>query len=181
MLTVLLVAAAGFGVYGTLVDSRFTWFYVPLTVAYAGIVGWLHRRFRFNRLLLWALTVAALGNLAGGILILGGEQLYVMPLVGPVAYDDVQHGASTGMVAIACWWIIGEWFAGSRGPRIVTAVLMAAGLGTVIEMAEFVGASLWDTNVGGYADSMVDLISNLGGAIVAGLLLAWRAGPNPDD
>jgi len=168
-------ASVGFGIYGTLVESRFTWFYTPLTIAYATLVWWLDRRFGLSRGILWALTAAAIGNLCGGVLILGGEQLYMVTLIGPVAFDDLQHSAATGIVAVACWKLLGTWLPGVRTPRIVAAVLMAAGLGTIIEMAEFVGATLWETNVGGYPDSMIDLVSNLAGATIAGLLIGWRS------
>ncbi len=178
-LLVMVAAAVGFGIYGTLVESRFTWFYAPLTIGYAALVWWLDRRFRFSHGLLWALTAAAVGNLTGGVLILGGDQLYSITVFGPVAFDDIQHSAATGIVAVACWWLLGQWLGTARALRAVAAVLMAAGLGTVIEIAEFIGSSLWDTNVGGYGDSMVDLVSNLAGATLSGLLLAWR-NPAPD-
>ncbi len=175
---VMLGAAIGFGIYGTLVDSKFTWFYAPLTVGYAALVWWLDKRFGLSRGILWALTGAAIGNLCGGVLIIGGEQLYVVTLVGPVAFDDLQHSAATGIVAVACWKLLGAWLPTARAPRIVAAVLMAAGLGTIIEMAEFAGATLWETNVGGYPDSMIDLVSNLAGATIAGLIIGRRTRPD---
>lgn len=168
-------ASVGFGIYGTLVESRFTWFYAPLTVAYAGLVWWLDRRFGLSRGILWALTAAAIGNLCGGVLIIGGEQLYTIKLLGPVAFDDLQHSAATGIVAVACWKLLGTWLPDVRAPRIVVAVLVAAGLGTIIEMAEFAGATLWEANVGGYPDSMIDLVSNLTGATIAGLLIGRKS------
>lgn len=177
MLVTLLSAAVGFGAYGTVVESRFTWFYAPLTVVYALVVGGLDRRFRFSRPLLWALTGAAIGNLLGGVLLVGGDQLYSVEIIGSVAFDDIQHAAAAGIVAVACWAMLKTRHGVGSAPRIVPAVLMAAGLGTIVEMVEFVGATLWETNVGGYPDSMIDLVSNLAGASIAGVLIRLRSDP----
>ena len=60
---VLLGAAVAAAVYGPMVDSAFTWFYVPLTAFYAALLEWLDRRLGFRDRVRWGLTVAALGNL----------------------------------------------------------------------------------------------------------------------
>ena len=169
---VLVVASVAAAVYGPTVNSAFTWFYVPLTVFYAGLLEWIDRRVGFQDRVRWGLTVAALGNLAAGVLVVGGDQFYVYPLFGPVWVDDVQHFTAA---AIACWAV---WsLLGSLPPRsrATIAVLAATGLGALIEVGEFIGASLFQTNVGGYTDTMMDFVVNLGGATVAGVVSYLRS------
>jgi hypothetical protein len=174
---VLLGAATAAAVYGPLVDSAFTWFYVPLTAFYAGLLEWLDRRFGLRERVRWGLTLAALGNLAAGVLVVGGDQFYVYPLFGPVWVDDAQHFTAAAIAAWAAWDLLGALPARSRA---LVAVLTATGLGALIEVAEFIGASLFQTNVGGYTDTMMDFVVNLSGATLAGVMSyirSDRAGP----
>lgn len=169
---VLIGAAIAAAVYGPMVDSAFTWFYVPLTVLYAGLLEWIDRRLGLRARVRWGLTVAALGNLAAGVLVVGGDQFYVYPVLGPVWVDDVQHFTAAAIASWAMWSLLGSLPARSRA---TIAVLAATGLGALIEVGEFVGASLFETNVGGYTDTMMDFVVNLLGATLAGVVSYVRS------
>lgn len=169
---VLVVAAVAAAVYGPMVDSAFTWFYVPLTVFYAGLLEWIDRRLHFRDSVRWGLTIAALGNLAAGVLVVGGDQFYVYPLFGPVWVDDVQHFTAAAIASWAMWSLLGSLPPRSRA---TVAVLAATGLGALIEVGEFIGASLFETNVGGYDDTMMDFVVNLSGATIAGVVSFVRS------
>ena len=173
VLAAVLVAVA---VYGTVVDSPVTWFYVPITAVLAGLVALIDRSARFSPAVLAALVAIAVGNLAGGVLLVGGEPLYLLELVGPVRYDKVFHTVSTGVAAWACWDALTTWAgtSSSAGGLAAAAFLMACGTGALVEVVEFVGTSVFtNTNVGDYGDNMLDLVANAGGAAVVALVL-WR-------
>lgn len=165
----LVLAAAAAAVYGPLVDSAFTWFYVPLTVAYALLLEWTDRRLHLRGRVRWGLTAAALGNLVAGVLVVGGDQFYVFPLAGPIWVDDVQHFSAAAITGWAAWDLLHALPGRSRA---AVAALVASGLGALIEIGEFIGASLFDTNVGGYTDTMMDFVVNLAGASLAASV-AW--------
>jgi hypothetical protein len=174
-LLVVLAAVAGFIVYGLAVDSKWIWVYAPISLFFAGVVALFHRRVGFSQGLLLALALVIVGNLAGGVLEVNGEILYLKHVVGGLQYDKVFHATATGVASWASWQVVGGWGL-SRG-RFLVALMMGAGGGAFVEIFEFVGTKLLDTNVGGYDNNMQDLIANTTGSLVA-LLIArfWRTG-----
>ena len=176
-LAVLAAVLVVFAVYGTLADSPFTWFYVPITAVLAGLVALVDRSARFSPEVLAALVAIAAGNLAGGVLLVEGEPLYLLELVGPVRYDKLFHATSTGVAAWACWDALTTWAgtAWSAGGLAAAAFLMACGTGALVEVVEFAGTSVFaNTNVGDYGDNMLDLVANAAGAAVVAVVL-WRS------
>lgn len=176
-LAVLAIALVGVAVYGSVTGSPFTWFYVPITAVLAGLLALVDRSARFSTPVLAALVAIALGNLAGGVLLVGGEPLYLLELVGPVRYDKVFHAVATGVAAWACWDALTTWAgtSSSAGGLAAAAFLMACGTGALVEVVEFIGTSVFaNTNVGDYGDNMLDLLANAGGAALVSLLL-WRS------
>ena len=176
--TVLLGALTLAAVYGEAVDSPFTWIYVVITVVLAGLVGLIHQAVQLPRSVLWGLVVAAIGNLAGGILLVDGQPLYVFRLVGDLRYDKPYHFVATGIAAWAAHEVLAPRLRGSVSHLAVAAmaVLVAAGAGALVEIVEYTGSIIIENaNIGDYADNMLDLVANLAGAVVAVALIAmWQ-------
>lgn len=163
-----IVVTAGFGVYGLAVDSPFVSYYIPITIVVAGIVALIHRAAHFSPAVLWGLMIVAAGNLAGGVLLVGGQPLYVMKLVGDIRYDKPFHAFATGVAAWACLEALTRWSGRSGGAIAFSAVMMAAGVASLVEIVEYLGSLIFQTtNVGDYGNNMLDLVANLLGAIVA--------------
>lgn len=108
-------------------------------------------------------------HFAGGFVRFGESRLYDVVLVG-VRYDKFVHAGNS--------WIAGAAIvaacAAARIPRtpIVRALSVFAvlGLGAVVEIAEFIVTRTVERHgIGGYDDTMGDLIANVAGAL---LLLA---------
>lgn len=166
----LTIATVGFAVYGIVVASPFVWVYVPITVVLAIAVYFMHRSVGLSRSSLWALVGVAVGNLAGGIWLVDGQPLYVKHLVGDVRYDKPFHTVATAIAAWAAYEVLASWAEGraSRPAAAVAAVLVASGLGALVEIVEFVGSIVIENaNVGGYGDTMLDLVVNTAGAVVS--------------
>lgn len=160
----------GFTVYGLAVDSPFVWIYVPITVVLSVAVFFIHRSVQLSIASLWALVAVAIGNLVGGIYLVDGQPLYVKRLVGEVRFDKPFHTVATAIAAWAAYEVVAKWAHGraSRPAIAVAALLVAAGLGALVEIVEFVGSVvIEDANVGGYGDTMLDLVVNAAGAAVA--------------
>ena len=153
--------------YGTAVESPAVTYYVAVTVFLIGAVGLVHRSVRFSDITLWALALAAIGNLAGGVLIFGGAPLYELSLIGSIRYDKVFHTVATGIGAWASLEALETW-TGSRRPALVfAAAMMASGAGALVEVVEYVGTLVREnTVVGGYSNNMQDLIANTMGALI---------------
>lgn len=161
----LIAFTTAFGIYGLAVDSPFVNYYIPITIVVAGIVALIHRAARFSSPVLWGLIVVAFGNLAGGVLLVGGQPLYVLNLVGDIRYDKPFHAFATGVAAWACFEALTRWSGRSGGAIAFSAVMMAAGLASLVEIVEYIGSLIFQTtNVGDYGNNMLDLVANLIGA-----------------
>lgn len=170
-LLVVLTAVAAFVVYGLSVDSKWIWVYAPISLMFTGLVMLFHRRAGFSKGLLLALALVIVGNLAGGVLEVNGEILYLKQVFGDLQYDKVFHATATGAASWASWQLLGGW--GLQRGRFFAALMMGAGGGALVEIFEFVGTKLLDTNVGGYDNNMQDLIANTSGSLVALMIVRF--------
>ncbi len=179
-IVVLGLAVIGFSIYGTAVDSPFVNYYVPITVVLAALVGWIHRTARFSDATLLALTVAAIGNLAGGVLLWGDGTLYGAAVIGDIRYDKVFHALATGVAGWAAYEAVRRWGIAGTGAAVFVSIMVAGGAGAFVEIIEYVGSLLFEKNsVGDYGNNMLDLVANTAGSI-AGVLLATRFVDEPD-
>lgn len=175
MLSVLGVTTAAFLVYGVVVDSPSVSYYVPITVVLVGVIWLIHRSAQFSLVTLWALAAAAIGNLAGGVLLIDGNPLYELAIVGPIKYDKIYHAVATGIGAWASYEAILRWANDRRAALLFVAVMMASGAGAFVEIVEYIGTLIREnTVVGGYSNNMQDLVANTLGAVV-GATIAFRS------
>jgi hypothetical protein len=173
-IVVLGLAVVSFAVYGIAVDSPFVLYYIPITIVLAGLVGWIHRTARFSDSTLMALTLAAIGNLAGGVLVLSEGTLYGAAVLGDIRYDKVFHALATGVAGWAAYEAVRRWGITRTGAAVFVSVMVAGGAGAFVEIIEYIGSLIFEnTSVGDYGNNMLDLIANTLGSI-AGVLLATR-------
>lgn len=168
------VAVIGFGLYGVAAGSPFVSYYVPITIVLTGLVAWIHHSVDFSDATLMALSVAAIGNLAGGVLLVGDGTLYGAAVIGDIRYDKVFHALATGVAGWAAYEAARRWGITRTGAAVFVAVMVAAGAGAFVEIIEYIGSLLFEnTSVGDYGNNMLDLIANTIGS-VAGVLAATR-------
>jgi hypothetical protein len=183
VLAAILVSVAILFVYGLTVGSPATTTYVFITLVLVLVLWLIHRSAAFPLPVLWGLAAVGVGNMLGGVLLIGGATLYLTPILGPLRYDKVFHAGACAVAAWASWHAVGRWSGGaiSSGPRRFLAILMAAGAGAVVEMVEFAGVNVFpETNVGDYGNNMLDLVANFVGAAAAAFLLGRsRVRPDP--
>ncbi|MCO6436042.1 MAG: DUF2238 domain-containing protein [Phycisphaerae bacterium] len=158
--------------------------YAVVIVIIGGLVLWRQPRVRFSASLLVGLTVWAVLHMAGGILVVGSDVLYglmVLPILDEppiLRYDQLVHAFGFGVATSMCYHVlrnylhpeIDRWFA--LGCLVV---LMGLGVGALNEIIEF-GAvlALPQTGVGGYENTLLDLVFDLIGAIVAAAWIVTR-------
>ena len=134
---------------------------------------------RFPAWQLWLLSLWGLLHILGGAVATpdgvlfaykiypffnGGGDFYVLK------YDQIVHAYLYGTVAVMAFHLLrhklnitAQW-----GLLVVSAILISVGISALNEIMEFLIAVNMDKNgVGGYENSMLDLIFNLGGAIAA--------------
>lgn len=177
-LTTLAAVTVGFWIYGIATDSPFVWYYVPITAVVTGVLFGLHRSFRFSIGVIWGLVMVGIGNLAGGVLMVGDEPLYQLVVLGDIRYDKPFHALATGVAGWASYELISAWGTRRRSHgQAFGAVLMACGAGSLVEIVEFIGSRIFEsTSVGDYDNNMLDLVANLVGALVAVLVVHMASG-----
>lgn len=101
----------------------------------------------------------------------GGGEFYILK------YDQVVHAFLYGVVGLMFYHLL-RVVVGVRSHRVfiaATAIFAAAGFSIINEIIEFLAAvNLPETGVGGYHNTVLDMIFNLGGATIAVLLYLIR-------
>jgi uncharacterized membrane protein YjdF len=164
-----------FTAYGVVTDARQTVTY-PLTVVVAAVgVAAIDRRVGLSRTALIGLWLWGLGHIAGGMVGLEGTRvLYNAEPLDPVHFDNVVHFIGFGSAGLTAWEAFRlrlpvPWMA------VVTVWLLGQGVGAINEVVEYIIAkTVEDSNIGGFDNTGRDLIANLFGSGVAGLVAARR-------
>ncbi len=183
--------------------STFTWGYVFAFAAFGaaqgsrrfiayfivvGLLAWViqrtHQKYPFPPATLWALSVCGALHMVGGLLASpdsGAPIFYETWLVEPVLkYDQLVHFATSAVVVVTCWQLLGHMFA--PGPsamaRALVAALMALGFGAGNEAFEFLSAQRFaDAFVGDLQNTGWDLVFNTCGALTAAVWLVVAGAP----
>lgn len=150
---------------------------------YAGVtallLGMLHAtdsRFAYPSLALWLFDLWMLLHVLGGMYPVGGGVLYshvLIPLIGEpylvLKYDQVVHAFCYFVIALLAWSVTSKIAApgASFGLLAAMTVLAATGVGGLNEIVEFTTTIFFETNVGGYENTAIDLVMNLLGALLA--------------
>ena len=144
------------------------------------ILAWLvvkQRSVKFDQAILWGMTLWGLMHMSGGLLHVGGETLYSLELVSLVPslnilrFDQLVHTFGFGVATLFCHHLLRRYLRDDidrRGTLIFLVVLMGSGLGAVNEIIEFLAVQTFpETGVGGYQNTMLDIVFNLLGGILA--------------
>jgi hypothetical protein len=155
-------------------------------VLYAGVVllvalwiFWKQRDVRFDRSTLWGLSLWGFLHMAGGNVPVEDGVLYGLQLV-PVLlrYDQLVHLIGFGVVTLVCFHLLRPYLRPDTrhwGALSVLVVLMGSGVGALNEIIEYiVDKIVTESGVGGYDNTLRDLIFNLIGGMLAVLWLTWR-------
>lgn len=135
---------------------------------------------RRNEFPVWAsiaVQLAVVGHMAGRFVRIDGVQLYQVVVAG-VHMDKVIHAFNTGMGAV--FLVVLFRTVGLRLMRWegFIVVMVACGLGALIEIVEFASTYVLVThNVGGYVNNAQDLVANLAGSLVAWAAMRLALGP----
>lgn len=171
-LAVTVAALVGFGVYGFALRMPTTGSYLFTVSAVAALVVALRRHAVAPPPAL-ALALLATAHLAGGLIRVGDDVLYNASLgMRAIRYDHFVHASGVFLGILVLWTFFAPPPAQPTHRRGMIWILFLAGLGlgAINETVEFLTTLAHaGANVGGYRNTGWDLVSNVVGAVAAGL------------
>jgi uncharacterized membrane protein YjdF len=167
----------GWIAFGLSTGRRAVLAYALMMPAIAGFVLLVHHRVQLSGSVLWALGLWAFLHMAGGLVPIGDGVLYNAPWdpIPWLRYDRIVHTFGFGTATIACGQALARSTERGQPVPAFHAFLAGMGLGAVNEVVEFVSTRLFETNVGGYANTGWDLVANTIGCAAATAFLTLRS------
>lgn len=161
-------------IYGWRIESPLAGLYTAITVGLLVLFGILNRYVRWSRPTLWLASVVGLGNMLGGVILIGDQPLYMTEVIGPIAYDKVFHTFAAFGMAFIAWEAVLRWSGAgaNRAGLLLLTWLVVMGGGAVVEIAELIGSQMSGVSVGDYLNNALDLVANGLGAACGVLVIA---------
>ncbi len=163
--------------------------YVAVILVVGAWILWKQRRIKFGLPILWGLSAWGIMHMAGGNVRVGDGVLYDVILVPLIAeyhilrYDQVVHMLGFGIATLLCHHLLRPFLRDGIeriGTLLFLVVLMGSGFGAINEIIEFIAVvAMPETGVGGYTNTLLDLVFNLIGGLVAAGWLARREAFRP--
>jgi hypothetical protein len=150
--------------------------YIGVLVILIIFVSYLHLKKRFSIEVLLGLTIWGILHMFGGYFIINGGVLYGYWIFPFLRYDHAVHFFGFGITVLLAYDILKDNI--KRLNKFSVAfflILIGMGFGAINEMVEFLAVSIMpETGVGGYENTMWDIVFNSIGAIAAVVYLKVR-------
>lgn len=153
-------------------------YYTAVMLLSIAIILFINKHFHFYPVVLMSLSLLGLLHLLGGNAYIGEIRLYDLYLIpGIFKYDNFVHMTGSAIMTMLAYAmlnpIVGDDFKGQNLYFILLLVAIAMGLGSINEIIEFVAVLVFDVSdmVGGYTNTLLDLIFNTIGSIIMAVVL----------
>lgn len=150
-------------------------FYGITTVILVALLHKGDQHFDFGSKVLWGFNIWIILHILGGLLPVGDSVLYSFVLIDLVGepysilkYDQLVHFYCYFIAALLIWKVVSSLNSNSVITASLITILAASGIGGLNEIIEFLATVfIPDTNVGGYENTAIDIVSNFLGACIA--------------
>jgi len=169
----------GFAIYYLSIQSyEFLW-YIAVMIFFFGLIAITLHRSHFTNTILWGLSLWGLLHVMGGGIPVGDSVLYayrILPLYDGggdffiLKFDQFVHAFGFGVSTLVVHHLLRPYLNDRTNWKVVYPLIIAGamGLGALNEIVEFIAVlSFSNTGVGGYANTGLDLVFNMIGAIIA--------------
>lgn len=158
--------------------------YIGVILIIFALILSTNKRFNYSNLTLWGLSIWGLLHMAGGGVHVGDGVLYSLILV-PISstyeifkFDQFVHMFGFAVATVLMYELILPSLKTKPTQRksLIFVIIMAGlGAGALNEIVEFIAVVITpETNVGGYNNTALDLVSNLIGAIFAAIIIVRK-------
>jgi uncharacterized membrane protein YjdF len=132
----------------------------------------LHLRFNFSTIVLWGMSLWGLMHMSGGYFIINGSVLYDFQLIPVILkFDQFAHLYVYIFLTLIAWDILKPYLKKEKRNWLMISVFLVfigMGIGSLNEIIEFAAVLFTpQTGVGGYENTLWDLVFNTLGAIIA--------------
>ena len=145
--------------------------YVGTVAFFVIFIGFLHLKFNFSTLVMVGLSIWGLLHMLGGYVHIGDGVLYGYQIIDKfLRFDQLVHMYGFGMATLFGYYILRPSLKDGARPISISVLLVfiGMGLGSLNEVIEFAAVlALPETGVGGYYNTMWDMVFNTMGAIAA--------------
>ena len=143
--------------------------YVGVMILITILIVYLNSKYNFSLGSLIGMSIWGLMHMSGGYFIVGEGVLYGYLIFPFLRFDQFVHAWGFGFATLLSYYIIRPSFNIKDNLKLgVFLVFIGMGLGAINEIIEFIAVlSLPQTGVGGYENTMKDIVFNTFGAIIA--------------
>jgi VanZ family protein len=138
----------------------------------------LHKKYRFSTFVLVGVTILQLVHKLGRTLVIDGKILYQQQLIeGILRFDKVLHFWGIFVFTLVGFYLLKPYIKDIKSKKIILLVLFlfGVGIGTGWELLEyFIVLTKIDTGIGGYANTMGDILANTVGSLCAVAYLHFK-------
>ena len=178
ILTATIIYIIIFGIYFLNIGNlEFLW-YVGILTLLTILMILLHKKFNFSSLVLAGSSLWGLLHMFGGSIYINGTRLYSyvlldiynsnIPEMQILKYDQFMHLYTYFVVTFILFYVIKDYLKKDDFVVYVLLVFMAMGVGAANEIVEFIPVVFFgNTGVGGYYNTLLDIVFNTIGSIVA--------------
>lgn len=169
-------------------NFEFLW-YIATLVFFFVLIALTLQRSKFDYVILWGLSIWGFLHMAGGGVVVGGDVLYRLHLIDIVGsgdlfilkFDQLVHFYGFGVATLVVYHLLRPYLNEKTNWKVIYPILIVAGsgLGVLNEIVEFTAVvSLSETGVGGYGNTLLDLIFNTLGAAAATVFIYFQRKKN---
>ncbi len=152
-------------------------YYTAMMILSISIILVVHRRFHFYPVVLMSLSLLGLAHLLGGNIEIFDVRLYDYYFTWFFKYDNLVHMFGSGIMIMLAYAmlhpVLADDFEGKEFYFGLLLVLLGLGLGSINELVEFVAVLVFDVGeqVGGYTNTLLDLVFNTIGSVIMAVIL----------
>ena len=179
LITILVMLMSFSAYYFAIKNYEFIMYIIVILLVFMLII-FTNNKVNYSNTSLWGLTIWGALHMAGGGIPVKGDVLYKLILI-PITeqifrYDQFVHIIGFGVATLIMFELLKPKLKPLKYRTAISIVVVMAGLGVgaVNEIIEYM-ATLFvpETGVGGYDNTLLDLISDLIGAVLALLIIRF--------
>ena len=153
-------------------------FYIFVLVFFAILIMATLKKSKLDYIALWGLSLWGLLHMSGGGLIVAGDVLYRLEIIHlfdigdtyVLKFDQFVHAFGFAVTTLVAYQLLRFQLKDKANYKLIYPLLffIATGAGALNEIVEFLAVVILpQTGVGGYYNTLLDLVSNSAGSILA--------------